>query len=481
MSKGNETKSVKKSGKKRKKIFIIAGIALVLLIVVRMAACSGAAQAGAIVTTASAVRGDLQESISTSGTVKSEVVKAVFAPVNGRLAQVNVEAGDAVKAGELLIAYDMDKLAETLQESKLQLEKSSAGYDGTLAKSAKSQTELGEAQVNLNVLKQQIADNKAYLKSLQDKLEEYLRENTNALSVESVELQERLKNLTPGTEEYNSVSSALAWNSNLQQNLNNSDYVVNTNKEITQIQERIAEYEEYKAKMEAQKSASESTVLDSYSLTQYDADYELAKMSYQAAEENYNTASDGIRADFDGIVTSCSAVEGEGVSEGMQLLVLQSCTDLKIAFDASKYDIQKLALGQKADVVISGRTYSGQVSKINRMAEPNASNTPMVGVEIHLQDGDDSIILGLDAKLTIYTDKTENALLVPVEAINADREGDFLYVVENGLAVRRPVVCGISTDTYTEILEGITEEDVIILNALTNLEEGMPVTVMPLQ
>lgn len=152
---------------------------------------------------------------------------------------------------------------------------------------------------------------------------------------------------------------------------------------------------------------------------------------------------------------------------------------MKITFNASKHDIEKLEIGQKAKVNISGYTYDGEVQKINRMAVRNESNTPMVGVEVHILNPDENIILGMDAKLEISTRKAENALLIPVEAINADRDGDFLYVVENGIVVRKSVVCGISSDEYTEILEGITEEDEIILNALTGIEEGMAVTVMP--
>ena len=139
----------------------------------------------------------------------------------------------------------------------------------------------------------------------------------------------------------------------------------------------------------------------------------------------------------------------------------------------------KLAVGQKAEVTISGNVYTATVSKINRMANMNNSNTPMVGVEVHIDEPDERIILGLDAKLTIETRSVENALLVPVEAINADRDGDFLYVVEEGRVVRKPVTCGISNDTYTEIIEGITEEDQIIVTYFGSLEEGMAVTVMP--
>ena len=52
-------------------------------------------------------------------------------------------------------------------------------------------------------------------------------------------------------------------------------------------------------------------------------------------------------------------------------------------------------------------------------------------------------------------------------------------MAEDGIVTRRPVICGISSDTYTEVLEGITEEDQIILGSYTGLTEGMSVTVVP--
>ncbi len=471
----------KKSRKKHRKLPIVIGVIVVVFIGFRVVGAMGSAQPGAYVTTTGAVRGDLQESIDTSGTVLSEEVKVIFAPVSGTLAEVNVEAGSAVKAGEQLISYDMDKMEKVLRQSALQLEKSEAGYDDALERDSQNQADLKEATVNLEVLNRQIEDNKAYLKDLQDNLSQSQRETSNALAAESLELQEQLRQLTPGTEEYNNVSNEIARNSYLQQIVGSSDYVAQMQKEIGDVQERIAGYEEYKARMESQKTSSEAAVMNSYDKTRQDADNELANLTYQETEEEYYIAKKGIVAEFDAIVTECAAIPGAGVSSGTQLLTLEDSRNLKVSFEASKYDIEKLELGQKADVVISGKTYQGQVSKINRMAVKNASNTPMVGVEIHLLETDDTIILGMDAKLTIYTKKVENVLLVPVEAINADREGDFLYVVENGVVVRKSIVCGISSDVYAEVKEGLTEEDVIILSSYSNLEEGMTVTVMPTQ
>jgi len=130
-------------------------------------------------------------------------------------------------------------------------------------------------------------------------------------------------------------------------------------------------------------------------------------------------------------------------------------------------------------VTISGRTYEGEISRINRMATRNETNTPVVGVEAHILNPDENIILGMDAKLAIFTNKAQNVLMVPVEAVNGDKDGDFLYVVENGFIAKKPVTCGITTDNYIEIKEGIDENAEIVLNAYTALEEGMVATVIP--
>lgn len=470
-----EQKSVKR--KKHKKTPIIIAAAVILLIVVWLAGF-GTGGGGVAVTTTFPVRGDLQDSVSTSGTVESEEVKIIFAPAGGTLGSVNVEAGDAVKAGELLVDYDMEEMERSLRQSALQLEKSNAGYESVYAESSQNQSKLNEANINLDVLNQQIADNEAYLKNLQDTLEKSQRDTSNTLAAENYNLTEKLKTLDPASDEYSQVSSQLSRNNYLQQIASSSDYVARMQGEIAVVQERIAEYKEYRARMESQKSTSEAGILSSYDKTQYGADKELAVMSYTEAEEEYYAAKAGITAEFDGIITESGAVSGAGVTRGMQLMTLESSENIKVSFNATKYDVEKLEVGQRAQVTISGNVYEGEVSRIDRMAVRNESNTPMVGTEIHIINADDKIILGMDAKIVVYTDKTENALLIPVEAINADKEGDFLYVVENGIIVRKSIVCGISSDSYTEVLEGITEQDEIVLTSSLALEEGMAVTVI---
>lgn len=488
-----------KNGKKRKKTPVIICTVVIVAVIIVAFSCAGGSEAGAYVTTTTATRGNIQESISTSGTVYSEQQEIIFAEVGGRLANVNVAAGDAVEAGDVLISYDMKTAEEALRQASLQQNKSSAGYDAAMADNSKSQAKLNEANVNLKVLEQQLTDYNAYLEKLQKELSEYRREKNNALAEESynlssksVELEKELKALDRNAadyavqvakiqEEMQQISVEISRNQYEQQTIGTGDYVVKMEEEIAYVQGEIAKCEAYKAEMEGQKQAGENTVLDSYDKEQFAADKELAAISYQTAEEAYEAAKQGVVASFDGIVMECNAVQGATVAEGMQLLTLANSNEVKISFNASKHDVEKLEVGQTAKITISGNFYEGKVSKINRMATMNASNTPMVGVEVHITNPDDKIILGLDAKLEIYTGNAENALLIPVESINADKEGDFLYVVENGIVVRKPIVCGISSDTHTEVLKGISETDEIIVSSLTGFEEGMAVVVMPEQ
>jgi len=107
----------------------------------------------------------------------------------------------------------------------------------------------------------------------------------------------------------------------------------------------------------------------------------------------------------------------------------------------------KIKEGQKAIITIGSREYEGEVLRINRMAEQNNSGAAVVGAEIKILNPDSDVILGVEAKVVINTEKVENAVLVPITAVNVDMDGEFVYVVEDNILVKKPVTTGISTDT----------------------------------
>lgn len=474
-----------KNKKKKKKIvkWIIFAV-IAILIVLGLKSCSSAGKnMMSMVETVTAKRGNLEDFVQITGMVESNRIKYYYSPINGKLAEVSAKKGEVVKKGDKILTFDMTEMDKQLEQARLQYISGSSTYNGTLDSDKNALADLQEANTNLAVLEQQIKDQKAFVKSLSKSLENMQRNTANSLTTQNYTLQKKLMELQKdpiaNEEAITQVQMELQTNQYLSQIAGTSDEQQKLQEKLAEEQERLAGYEQYKAEMEAQKAQAEATALTSFQKENLSASEQLNLMNYESVQKGYELADKGISADFDGIIVEMAAMEGMMVGENMQLLTLASTDKVKITISLGKFDLAKLKTGQTAEIEIFDNKYTGKVTKIDKMATAGSNGFYHVGAEIEIDKPDDKIVLGLDAKVKILTESVENALLIPVEAMNADRQGDFVYVVENGVAVRRNVICGISSTEEIEIKEGLTENDKVIIYSLTgNIEEGMMVTDM---
>ncbi len=475
--KQKEPKIKKPMEKARKKKIIRRGVlgGVALVIVLFFIRNSLAAQSmGLMVSTVTAAVQDVEQNLSTSGTVKSEETKTYFAPVAVEVGTVDVAAGDSVKKGQSLLQFDADALAEAKQMAQLKLQANEGGYNSSIHKNNKYIADLGEANVNLGVLEQQIADSENYVKELEQKI----NDKKAAIAHEGTLLQISLLDWSnqPDSEEYLNLQKLIQYNSYEQQN---NKEVAAWQKEIDIYQEKIAAYKEYRSEMKSQKSASEGGSMDSGSRSQLEANTEMEKLNNQDTLTALAEVENGMQSDFNGVVTEVEIVEGSTPQEGQKLLTVESTEKVKVEITVSKYDLDKIAVGQEAEINIAGKDYKGKVSKINRMATTNASGAAVVGAEVEIENPDQSIFLGVEAKVEVHMATATGVVTVPVEVVNADREGDFVFVAEEGMVKKKRVTTGISSDTDIEIQEGLTAGEAVIMTTGQELEEGTPVTVLP--
>ena len=241
----------------------------------------------------------------------------------------------------------------------------------------------------------------------------------------------------------------------------------------------LADYKEYRSEMKSQKSSAEAGKMTAGAKEELEATNQTKEIEAQDKLNNLENAASGITAEFDGVITEMSAVEGSTVASGTQLLKLESTEEVSVKISITKYDLDKIAVGQRATVTIGGKEYEGEVSKINRMAEKNSSGAAVVGTEIKILNPDSDVYLGVEAKVVISTAQESDVIVVPVSAVNVDMDGEFIYVVENNVLVRKPVVTGISSDTMIQIVEGIAQGDQMVTEVTTGLTEGMAAVAVP--
>ncbi|MBO5292056.1 MAG: efflux RND transporter periplasmic adaptor subunit [Lachnospiraceae bacterium] len=489
---GKKKKQKKPANKKKLvKRCILGGVAVLVLGGIVYANVA-AKNAKLPVATVAVIRGDIEESLSTSGTVKSEVSKSYFPPAEVAVRNLTVSLGDAVKKGDLLMEYNTEIAEYKQKQAALQAKSSSSGYAGQMYDSQVQEQKYTDAQNNLLNVEPMIYSQKEYIKQCESWLEDDISRKKVEIYHEQYKLQKEINSLSEeqalaaseGRKTGEGVLQSMEHAQNEQERLNLELKLLDEDTELTQVERaiveqknKLADLEEFKTKQESIRDSAETQVLNPYEKSRLSADNQLQKLALEEADKDLAEALNGVTADFNGIVTELSVQDGSLATPETAILKLESSDQVKVTFNVSKYDLEKIDLGQSAEVDISGHSYQGTVTKINRMATTGSSGTPVVGAEVHIENPDDYIYLGVEAKVKVNTNKSENALLIPIEVVGADKDGDFCYVIENETVVKKRLKTGIASDLYIEVLEGLSEGDQVITDTM-NITEGMAVTAM---
>ena len=102
----------------------------------------------------------------------------------------------------------------------------------------------------------------------------------------------------------------------------------------------------------------------------------------------------------------------------------------------------------------------------------------MIMADVHIDNPDEAIVLGVEAKVAIETAQVNDAILVPLNSVNYASEGVFCYTVVDGKVKKQSVETGVSDDEHIQILSGLSVGDQVITNITSELQEDMPVVVM---
>nr|MCR5475803.1 HlyD family efflux transporter periplasmic adaptor subunit [Lachnospiraceae bacterium] len=155
-------------------------------------------------------------------------------------------------------------------------------------------------------------------------------------------------------------------------------------------------------------------------------------------------------------------------SKGAPLFTVESTDEIKVDVGISKYDIGKIETGQEADIKIAGNTYEGLVYSIKRLAETRDSDKAKVTVSVKFKEPDEKVYLGLEADVTIHTSEKQGTLTIPSEAYYSDDDGDYCYVIRDGIVDKQYINVGSQTDDYIEVASGLGNGDIVITDAITD-------------
>nr|WP_314866891.1 efflux RND transporter periplasmic adaptor subunit [uncultured Flavobacterium sp.] len=209
------------------------------------------------------------------------------------------------------------------------------------------------------------------------------------------------------------------------------------------------------------------------------AQTQMLSLQRSVAQAKAMLAKTEIRAPFSGTIDEVFVERGQVVSAGAQgLMRIVNLNNMYVSTSVPESYIGKLKVGTQVDVFLTSlnKNYKGKVRQIGNFINPNNRS---FGIEVSIPNPENLLRPNQVAKLKVIDYTAKNAIVVPTNVIQEDGEGNkfvFVAINSNGktaTAKKVLVSLGKSSDNVTEIVTGLSANDIIVTEGVNTISEGM--------
>ena len=210
------------------------------------------------------------------------------------------------------------------------------------------------------------------------------------------------------------------------------------------------------------------------------SDFDAVEMAYNVSRRSYNNLSENtyLRSPISGVVTARNYDRGD-LYNGQPIFVVQQITPVKLHVGVSESDYTKVKLGNQVEITVDalpGRTFTGKINKIYPTMD---AMTHTFITEILVQNADRVLRPGMFARVKVEFG-INNSVVVPEEAV-VKMQGSgqrCVYILQPDNTVESSLVkLGRHIEGMYEILEGVSEGDVVAAKGSSSLKDGSKVEV----
>ncbi len=494
--------------KKKKKFkirWIVIPVILIVIIVLVVAGLAGASQG--MMATETVTNRDIVTYHSFTGVIKPvDEEELMPAAADMKILSIEVEEGDMVKAGDVIMYLDRKSIEDQIAELETSMSVNAANSALTVQQARTNYTNYKkDLEEGLN---SQIITAEQTMKNAEIAMNSAVRKYEDTVSMNSAGINQALLSAK------SNVDSAYINVRNAQEALYLADYNKrHSNTKLTQTEYENAErslekaWINYNDAVAASKAAAitEETNLenlydqmvsaqsaylssvDSYNATVRATEEQLEnyRLQYQVALAGSDTSVNDlklaklyeklddctIRASIDGEVTSIPVEEGSLTVASKSVATVTNFSKLKIDIKINEYDIKGASVGEDVTVILNavGTEYDGKITKISRNAK-SENGVSYFESEVEFA-GDEDVRSGMSVEVHLITNELHDVPTLPTDLIQLRDDGTAyvtVYTEDHKTTEERDIECGATDGTYTEITSGLkTGDEIVYMPILT--------------
>ncbi|WP_297574041.1 efflux RND transporter periplasmic adaptor subunit [uncultured Campylobacter sp.] len=239
----------------------------------------------------------------------------------------------------------------------------------------------------------------------------------------------------------------------------------------------------YKAKATSLQSLEDSKnalSLSMANLTEIEARIEQANIDLDIAKKNLSYTN--IVSPLDGVIVSLPVKEGQTLNAmqiAPKIAEVADLSKMEINLEISEADIPKIALGMEVVYKILAFNDESKKSSISSIdpalstlsngvysSQNRGSNSAVYYYAKAKVDNSDGLLkIGMTTENSIIINQSKNTLYIPTSAIFKEGNSTFVKVLKNGKATKKEVKVGIANSINSEILQGLSSDDEVIITS----------------
>lgn len=393
----------------------------------------------------------INEVVTGSGKIFPETEIAISSDVSGEIIELYVAEGDSVKVGQLLAKIDPDTYVSAVERGRASLN------------NAKAQRSIAKAQ----------------------------------------------------------LASSEAQKQQIEAQLSNAEKINNRNKQL--LEDGVisqAEYDSSLANLEALQAninSSNSNILSSQESAKA-AEYTIKSAEASLRELQTSLSRTTIKSPVSGVISLLNVEAGERVvgtiqMTGTEMMRIANLNAMEVQVEISENNILKVQEGDSVDIQVDAyfdRKFKGIVTEIANTASNSTGLTSQAAllsstqvtnfickiridqtsyIDILSKENKYAFRPGMSATVDIYTNKVEDVLTVPIQAVtareNEDEDNDeieeVVFVLEADTLRKVVVKTGIQDDKNIHVLNGLKENETVVTGPYSilskELEKGQEVAI----
>lgn len=400
-------------------------------------------------------RGTLVLSNQFMGTVSPEESVYVIPLAQGTVTETFFDVGDEVQAGDVLFKIDDSGAKLQLQQARLTYTNAQQQADSALT--TQQQSANLQLDANIKTAEAQYMAAQVAWKNTKDSLDDLEKQVDKARKT------------------YNDAKKAGADEATLAELKKVLKSLESSYSQLEiQYNQVEAQYEAATVGFESAKEARDLTQGAALNDTkeQLNTSLQLAKVAVDSAELALSYYS--VTTPISGKVISKNVTVNGMATASSPAYIIAGENTMLVTFQVSESIMNTLEKGQKITVERNGAEFDGVITEVGNAVN---AQTGLFQIKAAVQADGQELPSGVSVKITSDTYTADNEIIIPYDAVYYETDGSYVYVVRDGLAVKTYVTTGIFDESSLEIVDGISEGDLVITTWSPRLIDGVEVDV----